>query len=856
MGEDATSAPGAMNRHPESAAHLRDNAATMGHAGHDVPAPSIPTNLGHYTIIRTLGEGGMGTVFEAEQASPKRTVALKVIRPGYLSSDLLRRFGQEAQVLGRLQHPGIAQIYEAGTVYDARSQPVPYFAMEFIRGVSLTEYVTAHKLGTRARLDLIAQVCDAVEHAHQKGVIHRDLKPGNILVDQSGRPKILDFGVARATDSDMQQTSMRTDIGQLVGTVPYMSPEQISGDSADLDTRSDVYSLGVIMFEVLVGRLPYDVGRKMVLEAARIIRDNEPTRLSSVNRTLRGDVETIVSKALQKERGRRYQSAESLGADIRRYLNDEPIAARPASTWYQTSKFARRNRGLVAGLAIAFLCLATGLVFSLRSRNEAVAARADAEAFVTLMIDKIRGKYAEVGRLDALADVAGSVREYYSRRGESSLDPEQLLMLGKSLQLAGEAALGSGNIAGARDAFTEQRHLLADLVKRHPADGRFIKALGAAHFYMGEIARRGSDLDGAAREWAAYLEAARSLVGLDPANPEWQLELAYAHSNFVQLYSERGQPDRALASLRTALETKRRLVLLDPSNAEYSLSLANSLTQLANALESTKDLNGAEGAALEALEILGAVVDHRPGDADARFRLAVVHVHIGELRLKAARPEEALASFRAMQDAARRLIEIDPSNGDWQRQMAVGHRLAARAELAIGDSAGAGLDLAASRRILESLVKRDSRNLRWRFDLVSTERETSRLAAHDGDRQECREALRRARSIIQGASVAPDDAAAVADITIRLASLDLAEGIAAQSAGQADDARELWSAAVSKLEPLSGGGEHDVLEMLAHALLLLGRRGEAEARLARLQALGGTPSDEVIALVSGASSGS
>ncbi len=344
-------------------------------------SPDPPqTRFGRYTIVRVLGEGGMGTVYEAEQENPKRTVALKVIRGGSLSPELLRRFEQESQVLGRLQHPGIAQVYEAGTLEDRRGRARPFFAMEFIKGVSLTEFCTRHKLGTRDRLRLIARICDAVYHAHQKGIIHRDLKPANILVDKTGQPKILDFGVARATDSDVQQATMQTDIGQLIGTVPYMSPEQVSGDPNELDTRSDVYALGVIAYELLAGRLPYDLKRKAIHEAARIIREEEVSRLSTHDRTLRGDVETMVVKALEKDKSRRYQSAESLAADIRRYLRDEPISARPANAWYQISKFSRRDKAVVIGVGAAFVLLLAGVIGTGLALRRALTAESEATA--------------------------------------------------------------------------------------------------------------------------------------------------------------------------------------------------------------------------------------------------------------------------------------------------------------------------------------------------------------------------------------------------------------------------------------------------------------------------------------------
>ena len=200
-----------------------------------------PKTIGDYRIVRKLGDGGMGTVFEAQQDHPRRTVALKIIRFGLASEKMLKRFEHEAHVLGLLQHPGIAQIYEAGTA-DTGSGPQPYFAMELVPGEPLSSYAKQRALGTRQCLELVSKLCDAIQHAHTKGVVHRDLKPGNILVTEDGQPKILDFGVARATDSDIQTTTLQTDIGQLIGTIPYMSPEQAGGNPDEIDTRSDVYS--------------------------------------------------------------------------------------------------------------------------------------------------------------------------------------------------------------------------------------------------------------------------------------------------------------------------------------------------------------------------------------------------------------------------------------------------------------------------------------------------------------------------------------------------------------------------------------------------------------------------------------
>jgi eukaryotic-like serine/threonine-protein kinase len=335
--------------------------SSMSAAAGAAAAHRLPANIGHYRILGLLGEGGMGIVYEAEQEQPRRVVALKVIKPGVTSLELLRRFEQESQALGRLQHPGIAQIYEAGTE-DTGFGPQPYFAMELIRGRSLLQYAEAHHLSTRQRLELMAKVAEAVHHAHQRGLIHRDLKPGNILVDDTGQPKILDFGVARATDSDAQATR-HTDLGQLVGTLSYMSPEQVLADPLELDTRSDVYALGVILYQLLAGRLPYTISQKLH-EAVQTIREEDPTPLSSISRNYRGDIETIVAKALEKDKARRYASAAELAGDIRHYLEDEPIVAMPPSAAYNLQKFARRHKALVTGVAAVFVVLVAGIAAS------------------------------------------------------------------------------------------------------------------------------------------------------------------------------------------------------------------------------------------------------------------------------------------------------------------------------------------------------------------------------------------------------------------------------------------------------------------------------------------------------------
>jgi len=602
----------------------------------------MPPRIGRYTIVRILGEGGMGTVYEAVQENPKRTVALKVIKAGYLSAALLRRFEQESQVLGRLQHPGIAQVYEAGVFANpererrAASAPddqltpastvpfgTPFFAMEFIKGVPLTDYATQKNLGTRDRLELLAKVCDAVYHAHQKGVIHRDLKPGNIIVDESGQPKILDFGVARATDSDLQQTTIQTDIGAIIGTVPYMSPEQVGGNPDDLDTRSDVYALGVIAYELLAGRLPYDLQRKMIHEAARIIREEEPTRLSSINRTLRGDIETIITHALEKDKVRRYQSAESLASDIRRYLKDEPIAARPASTWYQAAKFAKRNTGLVTGLAAAFILLIAGLAGTGYGLKQAITARdneraarteADIQRNAALAAKESEAKERKIA--EAQRDKAEKIAEFMSETlqgaGPSVALGRDITML-KEMMDAAAARIEKGDLKDAPEAELRLRVTLGSTYRElaefessqrmlEPAV-RIARSTQAGHSYivtsLNNFALLLQDQNKITEAEALMREALqRDRAALPAGHPD----IAYSLNNLAMLLYNQNKLAEAEPLFREALEIRRTALVAGHSETAHSLNNLATLVQAQNKLAEAEPLYR------EALEIYCAAL--------------------------------------------------------------------------------------------------------------------------------------------------------------------------------------------------------------------------------------------------------
>jgi WD40 repeat protein/serine/threonine protein kinase len=353
---------------------LEERATGAGGVAADDPPSTLPelqgalgpgARIGAFTLGERLGAGGMGVVFEAVQDEPLRTVALKLLGSGGpVSRALLDRFRQEIHVLGRLDHPGIAALYEAGAV-DTEDGPRPFFAMQRIAGRRLDVWFREERPGPDAIVDLLIDVADAVAHAHKSGVVHRDLKPGNLMVDASGRPTVLDFGVARLTEAHTMLSSLHTEAGELLGTLPYMSPEQVSGQVDEVDARTDVYALGVILFEALTGQLPIETQGLTVPAAALRIREQDPPSLGSVDGSLRGDLEVVVEAALAKEPERRYADAGALAADLRRFRRSQALVARPLSTLGQLVRFVRRNRALAAGAGLAALALVVATAVSL-----------------------------------------------------------------------------------------------------------------------------------------------------------------------------------------------------------------------------------------------------------------------------------------------------------------------------------------------------------------------------------------------------------------------------------------------------------------------------------------------------------
>ena len=591
--------------------------------------------IGRYRILGVLGEGGMGIVYEAEDDQLRRNVALKVIRGEFVTPELARRFALESEALGRLQHPGIAQIYEVGTD-DGPAGSRSYFAMELIRGLPLTAFANTHRLELDQRLELFALICDAVHHAHRQGVVHRDLKPANILVDASGQPKILDFGVARLTDSDLPGTR-HTSVGEMVGTLQYMSPEQVDAIPSNVDGRSDVYSLGVLLYELISGRLPYNLERAALHEAARVILVDDPAPLSSINRRLRGDVEIIVAKALEKVKQRRYDSADALASDIRRFLRDEPIIARAASPLYQLQKFGRRNRALVSSVALGTLMLAVGAgvsawqaVRATRAEQLAVSRRDEADASRLVAVREQRAATGALRLADSALGVADAARAQAIREQDAAVASAKLATAEAAkaqavttfltdMLASADPATAQGQDLRVRDLLDKASTVsLRNEQSLQPDVRAAIEAtIGRTYFQLGVYDAARTHVDSAYQIQRRTVGPRANVVG----------DLAADIGRIARASGDLGTADTKLTEALTIFRRTRK------ANDDF---VSSSLGELASVRYGQGRTPEAERLYREALEL--ATARHGPNDQRVAERL----VALGNLYAYTGRPKEGL----------------------------------------------------------------------------------------------------------------------------------------------------------------------------------------------------------------------
>ena len=521
--------------------------------------------IGRYKLLSVLGEGGMGTVYLAEQEKPiRRRVALKVIKPGMDSVQVIGRFEAERQALALLDHPNIAHVYDAGTTEDGR----PYFVMEYVKGLPITEHCDHHKLTIEHRLNLFRQVCLAVQNAHQKGIIHRDIKPSNILVsiqDNQAVPKIIDFGVAKAISRALTDRTMFTEDSQLLGTPEYMSPEQADMANEDIDTRSDVYSLGVLLYVLLTGLLPFDSDtlreggidhfRKIIREtdpktpSTRLVKlgeqaakfaENRRMEVGTLTKRLRKELEWIPLKAMHKERAERYRSASELADDIENYLKGNPLIAGPLTALYQLKKFMRRNRALVTGIAAVLIVLITGVVGIAIFAIKAERRRAETQLITDFLQSDVLASVGNIRGRDATMD---EILDIASQNLENRFEDQPLVeasirwTLGMTYQVLGDDRAAIRHLERASQILREQpgKH-------ENPTTDVAMNYLALAYFRAGQYTK-------AERLFDELIEARRK-----QGRENTGMDLWYK-CNLACIYKQQGRYEEAEQLLRTTLDT-------------------------------------------------------------------------------------------------------------------------------------------------------------------------------------------------------------------------------------------------------------------------------------------------------------
>jgi serine/threonine protein kinase len=569
------------------------------------------TVIGPYRLLEQIGEGGFGVVFMAEQQEPiRRKVALKVLKPGMDTKDVIARFEAERQALALMDHPNIAKVLDAGQTTSGR----PFFVMDLVKGMPTTEYCDQNQLTPRERLELFVHVCQAVQHAHQKGIIHRDLKPSNVLVTlQDGTPlvKVIDFGIAKALGQQLTDKTLFTGFAQLVGTPLYMSPEQAALSNADVDTRSDIYSLGVLLYELLTGTTPFDKERFKVAgydEIRRIIREEEPpkpsTRLSTLaqaatttwtrksetrklSQLFRGELDWIVMKCLEKDRNRRYETANALAADVRRYLDDQPVEACPPSVWYRFRKFARRNKGtlttaalVTSALVLTTVVLAVSNVLITQQRDEKDQALTQKDA--------------------ALAQATANEQAARTQRRLARLAVDRMFTQVAEKWLAHQTGLEPLQRRFLQDALEFYEKLINDRATTHDE----LLEAGNAYKRMGQIEHKLGQPTKAVRSFAKAQAILNSLVDDSPSEPEFRAALAasYQDQALMLLFDDRF--DDAESILHHAVAHRKILVKTFPEFPHYRYELAGSYAALGAAFRCTERVGRSVQACRRCLRLL------------------------------------------------------------------------------------------------------------------------------------------------------------------------------------------------------------------------------------------------------------
>ncbi len=739
---------------------------------HDPYASTGPMldRIGPYRVLAVLGEGGMGVVYLAEQSEPvHREVALKVLRGSDHTREIVARFESERQALALMEHPNITRVYDAGATDDG----LPYFVMERVSGAPITDYAKEHRLTTRQRVRLIVQVCRAIQHAHQKGIIHRDIKPSNVLVMESDGEavcKIIDFGIAKAT-APRQGSAKLTGTGMRIGTPAYMSPEQFGGDAIDVDTRSDIYSIGVLLYELIAGVLPFSVSQFARLSRLRgtvtgdipapslqygALDESQRRTLATERRTdpgalcrmMSGDLDCIILKALATERDRRYATSNALAADLERYLADEPVSARTATATYRARKFVRRHRtGVAFAATVVVLLTAVAVGASVQARRLAIAnatARArqgQAEALINYMLGDLRSRMEPIGKLALLDEVGRKALAYFAAVPESELSEEEQYHRAEAVRQLGNVRLAQGRLPEAARLMRQSIDLMLPLVAHDSLNPRWQLGLAHNHFYAGSVDWSLGNVDSALTHFLPMVRVSDRLLAQYPESLAYRAEVAYAHNNIGFAKIAKGDTRGGLASYQAALAILAPLVKRDTSNTDWIIALAA--------------VHNAAGVSRRKLgDLSGALSDHRQ-----------------ELALRIA------------------LARRDTTNREWQRFVALAQAYLSDIKLWTGDVDGALADVHAARATYESLVTSDSSNVAWCNGLASIYGRLARLLLERNDATGALHELDRERAVLERIARLGAANAASATYKREVIASATARGSALLQSGRARDAR-------------------------------------------------------------------
>jgi serine/threonine protein kinase/tetratricopeptide (TPR) repeat protein len=634
----------------------------------DVESPSAEepgARIGPYRLVQLLGQGGMGAVYLAEQEQPvKRRVALKIIKAGMDSAQVVARFEAERQTLAMMDHLNIAKVHDAGETPPAHAggSPRPYFVMELVQGVPITSYCDQNRLTLRERLDLFVPVCRAIQHAHQKGIIHRDIKPSNVLVtlyDGKPVPKVIDFGIAKAIEQPLVDPELATQLGTILGTLEYMSPEQADLNALTVDTRSDIYSLGVLLYELLTGTPPLERSRlrQMTIgQVLRLIKEEEPPRpsarltasggrlptISAERKTepaklvklLRSDLEWIVLKALEKDRTRRYETAAGFARDVERYLADEPVEACPPSTTYLLRKFARRHRtllsvtgGFAAMLVLGIAGLIVGLIEVNRARVKAEkalqseilaekqerAALNTTDAAIQAMI-RNRTRLGEVEKSilrDVLKDYERFVPETGDTQEARALAAETQARIANLQLLVDNFAAAEASYSRAIDQYDKLRGDFGNAVE-------YRVELAKNHFNLGVLRHAQQNRTEAEKEYRQAIRLHEELARDFNTEPGYRRDLADDLNNLGASLCERDEHARGEEAYRRAIELGEKLTRENANDPDYKISLAATYANLGNVVRDRGNATAALDWYGRALALTGPFLTMDPPSARAK----------------------------------------------------------------------------------------------------------------------------------------------------------------------------------------------------------------------------------------------